>query len=155
MKGPDLPGLGAKREANRELLRLIGGRMRWIREAYEAREPFAHSQQQWAAAFDIQASLLSRFENGKQMAPPDVLIRLMWFTGASMDYLFFGVLSDDMLPWLRKALAAAHPTDVSSKHAFLSHRDVSLRSGPLRQARTRQRRLVKRGPEKPRPVKPR
>ena len=155
MREPDLPGLGAKREANRELLRLIGARMRWIREAYEAREPFAHSQKQWAEALDIQASLLSRFENGNQMAPPDILIRLVYYSGASMDYLFFGVLSEDMLPWLRKVLAAAHPTDVSSSRAFLSDRDVKLRSGPIRQARTRQRRLAKRGPEKPRPLRPR
>jgi transcriptional regulator with XRE-family HTH domain len=141
-----VPGLGAKRAANAELLRGIGERMRWIREAYEAAEPLRHSQAQWATALDLQASQLSRFENGKQMAPPDILIRLVFYSGASMDYLFFRVVSEEMMvPWLCHALLAAHPGQLLTTGAFLSDRDVKLRSAPIHRARKkRQRRLVKR-----------
>jgi transcriptional regulator with XRE-family HTH domain len=138
-------GLAAIRRANAAMIRQIGEKLRWIREAYEAREPLRHSQAQWAEALGIEASQLSRIENGKQMPPPDILFRVVYLSGASMDYVFFSVVSPEMmLPWLCQALIEAHPTQLKSVDAFLVDRGALLQSLPLSSTQKRQRRLVKR-----------
>ena len=138
-------GLAAIRRANAAMIRQIGEKLRWIREAYEAREPLRHSQQQWAEALGIEASQLSRIENGKQMPPPDILFRVVYLSGASMDYVFFSVVSEEvMLPWLCKALLETHPIPLKSVETFLVDRGALLESLPLSSTQKRQRRLVKR-----------
>ena len=133
-------------------MRGIGERIRWVREAYEQRWPLENSQEQWAAAFDMQASQLSRFETGKQFPPPDVVMRIVYIAGVSLEYVYFGVLDEEFtVPWLREALAIAHPTQLVSTEQFLSHRAVVHGAMPLRQAQKRQRPLQRKQRKKKKP----
>jgi DNA-binding XRE family transcriptional regulator len=138
-----------RRLASDKIMLTIGQRLRWIREAYEAREPLQHSQQQWAQALGIPPSTLSRWENGKQIPQLNVLLDLVYLSGATMDYVFFGTLSRAMLPWLRDALLHAHPGRLVLEGEFVSRRDSTIRTSVLRQGRTRTRSARRRPPEPP------
>ena len=118
--------------ASRDLVRDIGKRLRWLREAYEQREPLHHGQAQWAQAFGISPPSLSRYEAGLISPPAYVLSDIALQSDASMDYLFFGVLSADMPPWLRQSLLTAHPGELLLPETFESLRlpAILLWGGP-------------------------
>ena len=102
----------------------IGDRLRWIREAYEVQ--FAdeatgtNSQVIWARLLGVEPSQLSRWENGKQMPQMDTLYQLIYITGATWDYVFAGIVSDAMLPFLRRQLLEAHGLELREIRRFLS-----------------------------------
>lgn len=92
-----------------EILREIGDHLRWWREAWETIDPGRHSQQQWAEFFGIQKSTLSRWESGTTVPNLDKLVTIVLTTGATMDYVFFGVYSPDMPKAVVSALREAQP----------------------------------------------
>src|SRR5947209_395643 len=100
-------GIATQRDRERDtLIRNMGKRIRWVREAYEEREKLQHSQAQWAQALGVSKTMMSRIESG-QIAPIDILFRIIYRSGASLDYLVWGVLDRGaMLDWLYKYLNA-------------------------------------------------
>jgi transcriptional regulator with XRE-family HTH domain len=133
-----------KRRVSAKLLTQVGQRLRWVREAFEAREPGQHTQEKWAAAFGISAASLSRWESGKMLPMLDVLYRHVYFTGTTFDYVFFGVLSAQIVPWLRDDLATKHPTELQDEAGFFLDRDRRIEIGLLRRAPTPKRRAAPR-----------
>src|SRR5215472_8292266 len=95
-----------RRAAQWEVNKRIGQRVRWIRDAHEEHDRFHNSQAQWATSLDIPPSDLSRYERGEKLIPVDFIITISQLSGATEQYLLYGVLdeTDRMEPWLRKAL---------------------------------------------------
>lgn len=123
--------------AREEALERIGERLRWVREAYEAREPGFHSQAQWARALRITPEMMNRIELGRAWLAPHILQRVIYYTGVSADYVLFGVVADGyMMQWLEAALKVAHPTELRSLPRFREDRSMILRSIPQPAART-------------------
>ena len=109
----------------------MGLRVRWIREAYEAREPFQHSQAQWAASLGITPEMLNRIELGKHI-PHDVVFRVIYRSGASLDYLVWGVLEEGrMLDWLYLSLKASHRAELVTDRKFREIRSKRLLQTPI------------------------
>jgi len=129
-----------KRRISDEMLERIGKRVRWVREAYDAREPGQHTQQMWADALGINGATLSRWENGKMLPMVDIFYRFTFLTGADFNYLFFGVLSARMIPWLRDQLAQMHPAELHEEAAFFRDRDRIVGTGSLHRAQKQTRR---------------
>ena len=114
-----------------EMNRQIGVRVRWIREAYEKREPFHHSQAQWARALGITPEMLNRIELGKSI-PLDVILRIIYRSGACVDYVFWGVLDRRlMLDWLYLSLLADHRAALTTVDRFLKVRSRRLQQTTL------------------------
>jgi transcriptional regulator with XRE-family HTH domain len=118
----------------------IGEHMRWIREAYEDQEPLHHGVNQWAEALGVSAAMLSRVERGEQTPSIDLLNRFCYFSGASLDFVFWRVLVPHMDQWLIEALRKTHPTRVVEMADFLSDRAMMLRTKPLRRGPRQRRR---------------
>lgn len=115
--------------ARREALERVGERLRWLREAYEAREPLRHSQAQWARVLRITPEMLNRIELGRTQAPMHVLQRLIYYLGASPGYVLFGVVQDGyMVRWLEQALIQAHPGELSTLPKFREDRAKNLQA---------------------------
>jgi transcriptional regulator with XRE-family HTH domain len=108
----------------------IGERLRWLREAYEgqfAEEAEGHnSQVTWARLLDVRPSQLSRWENGKQLPQMDTLYRLIYITGADWNYVFAGVISETMLPFLQRRLREAHGPELVEPGRFFRERDDNV-----------------------------
>ena len=114
-----------------EMNRRIGQRVRWIREAYEKREPFRHSQAQWAKALQITPEMLNRIELGRSV-PLDVILRIIYRSGASCDYVFWGVLDPAaMLEWLHQSLLADHRSDLERADRWAQTRSRRLQQTTL------------------------
>jgi hypothetical protein len=114
-----------------EMNRHIGMRVRWIREAYEKREPFRHSQAAWAAALRVTPEMLNRIELGRSV-PLDVILRIIYRSGASCDYVFWGVLDPGaMLEWLHQSLLADHRADLTRADPWLQTRSRRLQQTTL------------------------
>jgi transcriptional regulator with XRE-family HTH domain len=124
----------------------IGQHMRWVREAYEARNPLQGGLNQWAEALEISRTMLSRVERGEQTASVDVLNRFCYFSGATLDFLFWGLLAPHMDRWLADALRTAHPTRVVEMEDFVSDRAKRRGLRPERLAPRRRHRTVTRDP---------
>lgn len=121
-----------EREADIAAMNLqIGRRVRWLREAYEKREPFRHSQAQWAEALQITREMFNRIELGRSV-PLDVILRIIYRSGASLDYVFWGVLDrHSMLEWLYQSLLADHRADLQTLDRFQATRSRRLRQTTL------------------------
>jgi hypothetical protein len=116
-------------DARRDALARVGERLRWVREAYEEREPLQHAQVQWARALRISPEMLNRIELGRTQAPMHVLQRIIYYSGASPAYALFGVIGDGyMAGWLEKALLAHHAAELSTFPKFREQRSMMLRS---------------------------
>jgi transcriptional regulator with XRE-family HTH domain len=116
-------------DARRDTLLRVGERLRWLREAYEEREPLHHAQAQWARALRISPEMLNRIELGRTQAPMHVLQRIIYYSGASPAYVLFGVIGDGyMAEWLEAALLAHHATELSTLPKFRELRAMNLPS---------------------------
>jgi len=119
------------RKARKASLQNIGARLRWLREAFEAREPLRHSQAQWARALRITPEMLNRIELGRTQAPMHVLQRIIYFSGASANFVLFGVVGDGVtLDWLEQDLLEGHAIDLRTLPNFLEGRAMSFASNP-------------------------
>jgi transcriptional regulator with XRE-family HTH domain len=148
---PATPRSQPTRAARRQQLnQRIGERLGWIREEYERREPLHHGVGQWARALGVSASLLSRVERGEQTASLDLIDRICYFSGASVDFVFWGLLTPYMDPWLADALRRAHPTRIEELADFQRRRALMLQTSPIRPVR-RQRRRGPRTGDDPKP----
>ena len=122
----------------RTLLGQIGQRIRWVRQAYEDCEPGKHSQAQWARALGITPETYNRIELGRFMASPEVLIRIIHFSGISADYVLFGVLDDlVILDWLNRALHREHGAHLLSRAKYQRLRLKDLQIVSLRPVLTK------------------
>jgi len=127
-------------DARRDALVRVGERLRWVREAYEEREPLQHAQAQWARALRISAEMLNRIELGRTQAPMHVLQRLIYYSGASPAYVLFGVTGDGyMAAWLERALLSRHAAELSTLPKFRELRAMMLQSAEEPAARERGR----------------
>jgi len=118
-----------KRTVSDQLLRDIGQRLQWLREA------FGHTQAQWARALQITPQQLNKWEAGTRMPNLDALVDIVRSFRASFDYLFQGHLSQEMAPELRARLFELHGSQLT-----LSVPPPSVpRSGPPTPPRPRQR----------------
>jgi hypothetical protein len=121
----DVPSSAARADA----LQRVGERLRWVREAYEEREPLQHSQAQWARALRISPEMLNRIELGRTQAPMHILQRIIYYSGASPAYVLFGVIGDGyMVAWLEKALRTHHAEELSTLPKFRELRAMTLQS---------------------------
>ena len=144
--------MAARGERTNEVIALnrqIGVRVRWIREAYEKREPFQHSQAQWAKALGITPEMLNRIELGRH-TPLDIILRITYRSGACVDYVFWGVpIRELMLDWLYLSLLADHRRELLTVDQFLKVRSKRLQqttlAGPERNSGRGRRRY---GPRK-------
>jgi hypothetical protein len=75
----------------------LGTRLRWVREILNEREPGHHSQKRWRDWLGINQSDLSRWEAGMFWPPIPVLQDIAAVTGASLDFLCLGVISEDAM----------------------------------------------------------
>lgn len=117
------------------LLRQIGRRVRWLREAWERQEEGLHSQAQWAAALSVTAEMMSRIENGRQLAPVDVLVKIITFSGASADYVLLGVVNEQaMRQWLYESLMARHGGDLMTFERYQENLQQKFGTTPSRHA---------------------
>ena len=130
-------------DARRDTLRRVGERLRWVREAFEARKPLHHSQAQWAKVLRISPEMLNRIELGRTQAPMHILQRIIYYSGASPAYVLFGVIGDGyMAEWLEEALVAKHAAELSTLPKFRELRAMTLQSieePPARQGKGRGR----------------
>jgi len=117
----------------------VGDRLRWVREAFEARQPGQHTQAAWAVNFGVSAASFSRWESGKLLPNLDALYRLVYLTGCDFNYVFFGVLSGQIVPWLRDELARAHP-ELHHEAEFFLVRDRTAGMRPRHHGRNSTRR---------------
>ena len=77
-----------------ELLKQIGQRIQWLREAT------GHTQAQWARALKVTPQKLNKWEAGTRTPNLDDLVIIVKSTRASFDYLFLGRLTYEMNPEL-------------------------------------------------------
>lgn len=133
--------MGVKRDAERAaekalLHRRIGERVRWVREAYEAKQPLHHSQTQWAQALRISVEMMNRIELGKCTPGWDVMARISGFCGVGMDYFVFGAVDAvGVKPWLYQALMTAHPKVLLDRAHWLESREFHVQTTLARAAR--------------------
>jgi hypothetical protein len=146
-----LPAAVLSRERARRLwAEQMGQRIRWLREAYEEQQPGRHSQTQWAEALGITTEMMHRIEHGKSF-PWDVLFRIIYRSGACLDYLVWGAPNpDSTLPWLFERLTKAHPELVPIDR-FRRERSRDLMKDPIERP---ERTTKARGPYKARTGRP-
>jgi len=116
----------------------IGRRLRWLREAFERLDPLQHSQGQWANAMSIPVDRLNRYENGRRNVPLYLLSRIIYASGASANYMLFGVIEDGYMPdWLERDLIEHHrleltplPMHLENRRQFLASCDAPRGSAP-------------------------
>jgi hypothetical protein len=116
-------------DARRDTLLRVGERLRWVREAWEEREPLHHAQAQWARAMHISPEMLNRIELGRTQAPMHVFQRIIYYSGASPAYVLFGVIGDNyMYEWLETALLSRHAAELSTLPKFRELRAMTLQA---------------------------
>ena len=91
-----------RRSVTDELLKQIGQRIQWLREAT------GHTQAQWARALKVTPQKLNKWEAGTRTPNLDDLVIIVKSTRASFDYLFLGRLTYEMNPELLEHLFEAH-----------------------------------------------
>lgn len=121
------------------LQRDFGERLRWLRLAWEEREPGRHSQEQWAEALGVNIAAVSRWERGVSPMPPDMVWRVVMAMDATWDYLFGGLIGPGMEPWLAAHLRKRYPKAIVEQKALRSIRDKLLASMRLRRFRVPKR----------------
>lgn len=104
------------------LVRAVGQRLRWLREACEQLDPGHHSLTQWATALGYDHSSLSRWENGQYLPRADIIWRIVHATQTDWNYIYGGILSPEIPEKLRETLLAAHPGDLVAAADFYRER---------------------------------
>lgn len=104
------------------LIREIGQRIRWLREACEQLDPGHHSLTQWAAALGYDHTSLSRWERGQHLPRVDIIWRIVQATQTDWNYVFHGIVAPEMPERLRATLLAAHPRDLVEQEVFYRER---------------------------------
>ena len=122
-----------------------GLRLRWLREAYEKKEPGRHSQRQWADALGISQFVLNRIELGNTTPPAEVIARIVYSTWASPGYWMFGVIGDGWMPaWLEESLMEGHALHLTLFDVFLRRRESAALAVRPPEARKRAKRRKRR-----------
>jgi transcriptional regulator with XRE-family HTH domain len=116
-----------------DVLRTMGRHLRWLRDAYEEIQPGRHNQGQWAAMLGVNASQLSRWENGTQVPHLDQLCSIVLSTRCSFDYLIFGVVSLSMHSDVREVLLRDHGLELREPESWARVLAQSQTAGPLAQ----------------------
>ena len=96
-----------KRSVSDELLRDIGQRLLWLRQA------FGHSQAELARALQIPVQQLNKWEAGTRLPNLDALATIVTHYRASFDYLILGRLTLEMNFELRARLFEQHATELT------------------------------------------
>jgi transcriptional regulator with XRE-family HTH domain len=96
-------GRPARTEADRELMKQMGERLRWVREAK------GWSQQQIATFVGLDQTAWSLYERGLRWPDQFAAARLIAKLKISREYLLDGLLDDRVEPALAIRLGAAHP----------------------------------------------
>lgn len=91
----------AKRTISNERLKNTGLRIRWLREF------LGHSQAEWAVAMGVSPMQLNKWEKGTRQPNIEVLIRVCGASYCTLDFIFRGVVGQDLHPLLRRTLAEA------------------------------------------------
>jgi transcriptional regulator with XRE-family HTH domain len=91
-----------KRSVKDSTLTTIGKRLVWLRVA------LGHTQSDWARQLRISNQQLNKWEAGTRLPNIDALITICDASGASMDYLFRGLLTAEMNPELVQILYRDH-----------------------------------------------
>lgn len=98
-------------DIRKQLQKVIGQRLHWLREAYEQHDPI-HTQGAWARSLGITQEMMSRIEGGVH-TPQDVILRIVYWAGATGDYVWYGVVDTErMLPWLCRTLLRNHGAEL-------------------------------------------
>jgi hypothetical protein len=85
----------------------------------------------WARALQITPEMLNRIELGRSI-PLDIILRIIYRSGASLDYLFWGVLDERaMLHWLYLSLLSDHRRELTSLDQFQKTRSRRLQQTTL------------------------
>jgi transcriptional regulator with XRE-family HTH domain len=95
-----------KRSAKDATLTAVGVRLQWLRVA------LGHTQAEWARELRISNQQLNKWEAGTRLPNIDALITICDASGASMDYLFRGLLTPEMEPELLQVLFDAHGSEL-------------------------------------------
>lgn len=95
------------RYASEEILRGIGMRLAWLREA------FGHSQVTWAKQLGVTNQVINKWESGQRQPNLDTMVVIVNACRASMDYLILGKLTEEMDPELRRYLLRHHRAHLS------------------------------------------
>jgi transcriptional regulator with XRE-family HTH domain len=95
-----------KRSAKITTLTMIGRRLVWLRQA------LGHSQADWARELRISNQQLNKWEAGTRLPNIDALVTICDASGASMDYLFRGLLTPEMNPELLQILYDEHGSEL-------------------------------------------
>jgi transcriptional regulator with XRE-family HTH domain len=111
----------------------MGNHLRWLREAYEEIQPGHHMQAQWAAMLGVNASQLSRWENGTQVPHLDQLATIVFSTRCSFDYLILGVVSWSMASDVREILFRDHGLELNEPDDWERKLTKLQTAGPLAQ----------------------
>ena len=100
----------------------FGRRLRLVRGVLAEAVPGQHSQKHWRDWLRVPQYALSKWENGIQFPPPQLIADICWATGVSADYLLFGVISDAIDPWLASRLRAADPDAMTAEQLRAARR---------------------------------
>lgn len=87
---------------DRELMKQIGQRLRWVREA------LGLTQEAMAEHVGVHQTAWSMYERGRRMPDPFAMVRLCGKLRISREYLLEGTL-DEVEPKLAIRIAARHP----------------------------------------------
>jgi transcriptional regulator with XRE-family HTH domain len=123
-----------KQMGSRDVAKALGKHLRWLREAYEEVQPGQHQQGQWSALLGITQSQLSRWESGALLPRIDQLMRIVFSTRCTFDYLALGVVSEQMPEDIQEVLWRRHGRELWEPQRWRNMLEQFQLGGPLAHA---------------------